>query len=157
MNKLNRSQYKCVRQILKVQTTFINRANTNPVAFGAVARKLASSRKANNLTHLDLPISPRFQVGTCKLLGNLLRRDNSDFVWSVGFEPSSARPVDPICSPASRPRTHWTHRALTLVCEKHELANLLKLDTERSLLPSETLTNDSYRCGNWNAIGLPTI
>ena len=104
--KLDAFQYRGLRKILGMSSTFISRANTNrrllEVATATAYPKRGDDRKI-------IPFSTYHQERRFELLGHVLRCDSTDPLRQVSFVPESAYRVDYGKKRPRRPRQTWLH------------------------------------------------
>ncbi len=139
VSKLNAFQLRGYRQIMKIKTTFVDRANTNVEVYKQVEEEL------NRVAKRSRPKKQRIiQVGakiialSIQTLGELIRLDNDNPLRKVTFYPSSAKPMLPTYQRAGRPRVQWTQRTMQRAWQQHELwqylpgtpANVIDFDME---------------------------
>ena len=89
--KLDTFQLKGLRQILGLETTFINRVNSNKQVF-EVASSIAYPDP--NDTRCVKRFSDFHKERKAKLLGHILRAENTDPLREVTFQPDSASRVE---------------------------------------------------------------
>ena len=89
--KLDVFQLKGLRQILRLQTTFVNRANSNKFVFEMASKTAYPDPQ-------DKKVIPRFsefhRERKASLLGHILRTDNEDPSRQVNFQPNTAYRVE---------------------------------------------------------------
>lgn len=105
--KLDAFQLKGLRQILRLDTTFINRANSNKKVF-EVASQIAYPDP--NDSRCVKRFSDFHKERKAKLLGHILRADNSDPLREVTFQPDSASRVEYGKKRVGKPRMNWIHQ-----------------------------------------------
>ena len=104
--KLDAFQFRCIRKILGMSPTFINRANTNKklleTATAIAFPEHGDRRKIVSFS--DYHMSRR-----AKLLGHVLRSNNDDPLRQISFLPLSATRVEYGKRRCGRPRQNWLH------------------------------------------------
>jgi len=105
IEKLNVFQLKGLRKILKMDTTFINRANTNKKVFQK-ANDIKNPKKTpgKNIKTFRNYIEDKQEA----LLKHLVRADPKDPLRQATFEPESILPVIYTKRRVGRPRKQWT-------------------------------------------------
>ena len=89
--KINAFQIRGLRKILKMGTTFINRANSNKAVYDKATR-VAYPREGDQ--RVVLPFSEYHKKKKAKLLGHILRTDEDDPLRQVSFQPGTAYRVE---------------------------------------------------------------
>ena len=113
--KLDAFQYRGLRKILGMSSTFISRANTNRRLF-EVATATAHPKRGDD--RKIIPLSIYHQERRSKLLGHVLRCGNTDPLRQVSFVPESAYRVDYGRKRPGRPRQTWLHYSKKYVYEE---------------------------------------
>ena len=108
-------EYKGLRKMLGMSSTFISRAITNrrllEVATATAYPKRRDDRKI-------IPFSIYHQERRSKLLGHVLRCDNTDPLRQVSFVPESAYRVDNGKKRPGGSRQTWLHYSKKIVYEE---------------------------------------
>ena len=97
--KLDVFQLKGLRQILKLETTFINRANSNQKVFEIATRTAYPNPDDNR--HIKR-FSDFHKERKANLLGHILRASEDDPLREVNFQPGTAY--------RGKPRQNWIHQ-----------------------------------------------
>ena len=114
-NKLDAFQYRGLRKILGMSSTFISRANTN-MRLLEVATATAYPKRGDDRKIISFSIY--HQERRSKLLGHVFRCDNTDALRQVSFVPESAYEVDYGKKRPGRPRQTWLHYSKKYVYEE---------------------------------------
>jgi hypothetical protein len=99
-------QLKGLRQILKLHTTFIDRANTNDRVFQLANKAYNQGRKGGR--KYIRPITEFIDTKAQTLLGHILRCADTDPLRQITFLPGSAVPNLYRRKRLGRPKGHWT-------------------------------------------------
>lgn len=94
--KLDTFQLKCLRRIMNLTTTFINRENTNEKVY-----KLAEALSGKPI----MKLSTKYNIRRSKLLGHIIRADEEDPLKIVSLE--NDRPWLPEKRRIGLPRQDW--------------------------------------------------
>ena len=97
LNKLDAFQMKGLRRILKIPSTFIDRAQTNQVV----------PQKTNTHGVYVQKLSDFWRQRKISLLGHILRADANDPLRQVIFENQTCIPRKPPYRRQGRPRVDW--------------------------------------------------
>ena len=103
---LDTFQLKGLRKILKLHTTFINRANTNEFVFQKANEAVGSTSVGPN--RKIKPLTEILASKRLKLLGHVLRRERRHPLHQVTFASNRAIPRTPNIRRVGRPRKCWT-------------------------------------------------
>ena len=110
-------QMRCLRRILKIPPTFIDRTNSNR----AVIEKCSGILYPNHGDQRKFELfSQSYHNRKSKLLGHVLRTSNADPLRQISFQPSNAQRVQYGKKRVGRPRQNWLHFA-----KKHTFENIL--------------------------------
>ena len=105
MSKLNAFQLKGIRKILRIKTTFVERANTNAKAFAEI-------NKIHNPKNIQgkfmKTYSDYIHTAQNKLLAHTIRADQEDPLRQCTLKPDSHIPIDLENKRVGRPRHNWT-------------------------------------------------
>ena len=105
VRKLNAFHHKGLRKILGLDSTYVNRANTNArlfeVATQAAGRPIVS-------------FSQMLDARRVKLAGHILRA-NSDPLRQISYQPNTTEPFDIGRRRVGRPRQQWLHEVNSLI------------------------------------------
>ena len=112
MSRLEAFHYKGLRQILRMDTTFINRANANDEV---LRRANLATRLRNNSHNAVCKISETLIYQRIALIGNILRQDHTHPLRNVSFCPNSAIPFEVMFRRVGRPRRKWLDSSLGFV------------------------------------------
>ena len=104
VKKLDAFQYRGLRKIMGMTSTYINRANTNQRLLAA-ATDAAFPNPGD--TRKVLAFSKYHEERRAKLLGHFLRSSDVDPLRQVSFTSSSASRIDYGKTRACRPRQNW--------------------------------------------------
>ena len=116
MDKLNVFQLKGLRKILKMDTTYINRANTNKKVFKC-ANEIKNPKKTPGK---DIKTFREYVENKQEaLLKHLVRADGSDPLKQATFEPESILPIIYTKRRVGRPRKQWTMETYRRIYFKH--------------------------------------
>ena len=98
--KLDVSQMKGYRKILRLQTTYVNRDNKNEFVF----------EKADRLSGMrNVKLSKYYLDSKLRLFANLVLEDPQDPKVVVTFKPNTVSPYDYGKRRVGRPRQNWIH------------------------------------------------
>ena len=103
--KITSFQLKGLRQILKITTTFINRANTNKKVFEEATRHYNTNRK--NQRRTPQPFTTYLHEKSQALLGHILRAPDTDPIRQITFRAGTAAPNHYQEKRVGRPRKCW--------------------------------------------------
>ena len=103
---LDTFQLKGLRKILKLHTTFINRANTNEFVFQKANEAVGSTSVGPN--RKIKPLTEILASKRLKLLGHVLRRERRHPLHQATFASNRAMPRTPNIRRVGRPRKCWT-------------------------------------------------
>ena len=112
LSKLEAFQLRGLRKILNVNTTYIDRRNTNAEVYRRA--NLAVETRQGNDTTLTWTIRQCIEEKRIKLTGHLLRADDSDPMRQVSFQNNSASPYLPLFRRPGRPPKNWMISSLEL-------------------------------------------
>ena len=128
LQKLDAFQLKGLRKILKMDTTFVKRSNTNQRVF-----KWANKEKnKNNIPGKNVkPFSEYITDKQQALVKHIARLDDSDPLRQCTFEPGSIRPFIVTNRRVGRPRGIWAFEALQDRSEGLSLRDMLSLGAWR--------------------------
>ena len=109
LNKLDTFQLKGLRKILKMQTTYINRSNTNKTVLG-------NANAIRNPENIAGKFIKPFSVYVCakqeSLVKHTIRENDNEPLRQCTFEPASARPLGVKNRRVGRPRGNWAYGTL---------------------------------------------
>ena len=109
LKKLDVFQLKGLRKILGMQTTFVNRANTNR----KVVENANAIRNPNCVPGKDIKLFSSYVADRQEaLIKHTIRETNSDPLRQCTFEPDSALPVTMQNRRVGRPREKWAYSNL---------------------------------------------
>ena len=111
--KLDAFHLRGLRQILRMQTTYVNRQNTNQRVY-----QTASDIAFPSGNGCVKPFTELLDERRIKLAGHILRSPNSDPLRQVTYQPDSAEPVEIGKRRIGRPRQQWTFRSNELIHSK---------------------------------------
>ena len=112
MSRLEAFHYKGLRQIVRMETTFMNRANTNNEV---LRRANLATRSRNNPNNAVCRISETLKYQRIALTGHILRQDHSHPLRNVSFRPNTAIPFEVMLRRVGRPRRKWLDSSLSFV------------------------------------------
>ena len=114
LKKLDAFQLRCLRRILKIPPTFIDRANTNR----AVLQQATNVAFPHQGDHREISLfSVHYQDRRAKLLGHIARASHDDPLRQISFTPDSVQRVQNGKQRQGRPRQNWLHYAKKYVFE----------------------------------------
>ena len=101
MNRLNTFQLRGLRKILRMVTTFVDRANTNEEVLRRADKCLKKGKRVEmfSVTHTKRRI---------KLAAHLLRRHDHHPGRSCAYKPGTATPITNPKKRVGRPKIRWT-------------------------------------------------
>ena len=111
--KLDAFHLRGLRKILRMQTTYVNRQNTNQRVY-----QTASDIAFPSGNGCVKPFTELLDERRIKLAGHILRSPNSDPLRQVTYQPDSAEPVEIGKRRIGRPRQQWTFRSNELIHSK---------------------------------------
>ena len=152
LRSLDTFHLKCLRKILKLKTTFVERANTNAEVYRKANEQLKATKPIRKLSSIYLERKQRFfcQVATAP---------ETDPVRMTTFEGNSLRPAVHLPRRRGRPKIKWAHteakklwesaqrtetalpriaynpRSMTQAARIHELATLQLASKKRVIHP----------------------
>ena len=118
LKKIDAFQMRCLRRILKIPTTFIDRRYSNTVVLQRCTAILFTNQGDQRQFEL---FSQSYLHRKSKLLGHVLRAGPSDPMRQISFQPNSA--VRPLYGKkrVGRPKQNWLHYA-----KKHTFEHVLR-------------------------------
>jgi hypothetical protein len=115
-------QIKGLRKILGFKHTYWDRSATNQkfldTATEIAYRKGSAKFLARNAGKQIELFSQTFQKRRKKLMGHVIRTDDSDPLRQVSLQPGTAKPVHWGTRRAGKPRQQWSHNVLNLIWKK---------------------------------------
>ena len=114
--KIDAFQLRCLRKILGLASTFIDRRNTNQAELKKCTDIVSTHRKDHKQISL---FSEYYLHRKTKLLGHVLRAPEDDPLRQVSFEPNSGNRVDYGKLRCGRPKQNWRHFAKKTAYEMH--------------------------------------
>ena len=115
MSRLEAFHLKGLRKILGMQTTFVNRANTNQEVF---RRANIAIQTRQNPTCTIQKISELLGQRRIALVGHILRQPRTNPLRNVCFRQDTAAPFEVLYRRPGRPRRRWIDSTLNIVWEK---------------------------------------
>ena len=103
---LNKFQLKGLRKILNLQTTYVQRENTNELVY-STANEALNAPTAGPFRKVK-PMTEKLEERKLKLLGHVLRRERQHPQHQVTFSTTSAMPRETTNRRVGRPRPCWT-------------------------------------------------
>ena len=102
LRSLDTFHLKCLRKILKMKTTFVERANTNEAVYKKANEQLRAKDKIKQLSHTYLERKQRFfcQVATAR---------DTDPTRTITFQGTSTMPAIHLPRRHGRPKIKWAH------------------------------------------------
>lgn len=104
LKKIDAFQLRCLRKILGLAPTFVDRANTNR----AVIQKASLIAFPNDQRCMKF-FSEYYNDRRANLLGHIIRAHDSDPLRQISFQPNSASRVKYGKKRCGRPRQNWLH------------------------------------------------
>ena len=92
MPRLESFHFKGLRQILCMESTFVNRSNTNNEVLRRANLAISTRNNPNNAAVCK--ISDTLKNQRITLTGHILRQEHSHLLRNVGFPPNSATPFE---------------------------------------------------------------
>ena len=106
LKKIDAFQLRCLRRILQMAPTFINRANSNT----AVLQRATTVAYPQPNDHRQVQLfSTYYKNRTASLLGHVLRSNVDDPLRQISFLPYTATRVPYGTKRCGRPRQNWLH------------------------------------------------
>ena len=102
--KLDAFQFRCIRKILGMSLTFINRTNKKLLETATVIAFSEHGDRRKIVSFSDYHWTRR-----AKLLGHVLRSNSDDSLRQISFLPQSAMRVEYGKRRCGRPRQNWLH------------------------------------------------
>ena len=116
IKKIDAFQLRCLRKILGLASTFIDRRNTNQ----AVLKKCTDIVSTHRKDHKQISLFSEYYLHRkTKFLGHVLRAPEDDPLRQVSFEPNSGNRVDYGKLRCGRPKQNWLHFAKKTAYEMH--------------------------------------
>ena len=114
LKKVDAFQLRCLRKILKMAPTFVDRSNTNT----AVIQKASSIAypDRNNPRSIQL-FSIHYNEKRAELLGHIIRTSDADPLRQISLEAQSANRVQYGKKRCGRPRQNWLHHTKKYIYE----------------------------------------
>jgi len=150
--KLNTFQYKGLRQILKISTTYIDRSHTNafvlqrarqamiripPVAPNAKKRKKLKSHRIHTLDVL-------YQKRKCKLLAAILRAPADDPIRFTTLRDLNATPFINSSRRVGRPRQIWVTETAELLYQSFLLEERARAEAAEAEVPNPLVEREPF-------------
>ena len=114
IQKLDTFQLKGLRKILKITTTYVNRANTNEYVFEKANQELRNEDHANAI----IKFSESYLKRKLLLFQKIVALPNSDPLRQTTFIPDSIKPVIYGTRRVGRPKIRWAIDAAELYWKK---------------------------------------
>ena len=118
LRKIDAFQMRCLRKILKIPSTFIDRRFSNRFVLQRCTEVLFSTLGGQRVFEL---FTQSYSRRKSKLLGHVLRTSQGDPMRQVSFQPNSAYRVQFGKKRVGRPKQNWLHYA-----KKHTFENILR-------------------------------
>ena len=135
--KLDVFQLKGLRKILKLQTTFVDRSNSNKKVF-EMCNKI---KKTQNEPGKDIvPFSYYVQRRQQSLYKHIVRLDNSDPLRETALEPNTARPVHIMNLRPGRPRDKWAEQVAMDTFVENQFGEKTQFKQDKAASCSKLLT-----------------
>ena len=112
--KLDAFQMRGIRRILNRRSTFVDRSNTNKSLLDEATLTAFPSRGDRRKI---IPFSKFHMQRRVKLMGHILRSNNSDPMRQISFLPDSAQRTDYGIKRVGKPRQNWLHHTKKYVYE----------------------------------------
>jgi len=109
--RLNALQLKGLRNILKLQTTYMDRANTNERVMALANERYNKDAKPNQIRTIK-PFAEYIDQRSQQLLGHILRAAKTDLMASTTVHHGTLRPVQYQGQRIGRPRIQWLQDTL---------------------------------------------
>ena len=126
-SKQNAFQLKGFRQIMQIKTTYIDRSNTSEYVYRSVETEF--NKNKNKIKTKVSSVAEAVNSAAMKLLGDIIRRPNTDPLRRVTLHETSAEPLLPAIRRVGRPRGHWAMKTM----EKPWEANALWTQSDGSM------------------------
>ena len=109
--RLDAFQMRCLRKLMNIPSTYIDRSNTNEHVWKLAGEKLNTGRSNSHkpIKHRSEVIRSRQQA----LLGHVIRVAPTDPLKRVSFKNQNLEPVEDKTRRIGRPRIKWIHEAMT--------------------------------------------
>jgi hypothetical protein len=132
LSKMDAFQLKGIRKILGIQTTYMNRANTNARVFERASAIANPKSKPNKNIR---PFSHYVQTRQESLLKHIVRSPNDDPLRQCTLEFNRPLPFQVPKRRVGRPRLNWTTEAYKRIYIKNNLGTLAtwKADTPSAI------------------------
>ena len=115
MSRLEAFHMKGLRKILRMDTTFINRANTNQEVLRRASMAMGTRhRPEKNVQRIHETLKQK----RVALAGHILRQDRTNPLRNISFRPNSAMPFEVLHRRRGRPRKRWMDTTLRYIWEK---------------------------------------
>ena len=116
LRALDTFHLKCLRKIMKIKTTFVERATTNEEVYRRANEQLKSKDKITKLSNIYLARKQQFycQVATASI---------DDPIKRVSFEPTT-KPMTHHPRRIGRPRVKWAHTEAKKIWDSTQTAAL---------------------------------
>ena len=102
LRSLDVFQLKCLRKILKMKTTYVERANTNEAVFKRAEELLKGNRPIRKLSSIYLERKQRFFCQVCNAPGH-------DPLRGTTFQANTTKPLEHRPRRRGRPKIKWAH------------------------------------------------
>ncbi len=135
LSRLNVFHLKGLRQILRLKTTYIDRANTNAKVY-AMAQRILDQGPSRGRSGC-FPFAQDYLDRRLKWLGHLLRQCDYDPERLVTFHPGTANANLHCLKRVGQPRKHWTIEVLGQAWEKL-----------RTVFPDDALLREPFNFEN---------
>ena len=123
-SRINAFHLQGLRRILKLQTTFVNRNNTNELVYAHANLVANISEEEKKIG----PLSDYIEDRAIKLIADILKAPNSDPRRQVCFYPDSGLIVRTEKLRQYGPRVHWLNQTINRMWDKFEIWRNLDSD-----------------------------
>ena len=116
LRSLDTFQLKCLRKILKIKTTFVDRANTNESVYKRASEQLKNGEEIVALSQVYLNRKQGFYCQVASVPGN-------DPTRMVTFEHGTTKPIQHLPRRRGRPKVKWAHTEAKRIWKSLKVGN----------------------------------
>ena len=110
--KIDAFQLKGLRQILRIQTTYVDRANTNEHVFDTANRAINENRGRGRTPKYIIPISEYYESQRRKFIIEIITTENEDPITSICIDKETLKLNSYNSRRVGRPRNNWWTQAI---------------------------------------------
>ena len=103
---------KGLRKIMKMKTTYVNRANTNERVYDRASAALNEHSTGDKGERIITPLRETYQTRKLRLLEQIISLPDKDPVKNITMDPKTLKPIDHGARRVGRPKSNWTENAM---------------------------------------------